>query len=143
MYVGNVMLLVLNLPLVGLFGRIAAIRTQIIIPVISIICLFGVYSIRNSFLDVWVMIIAGVIGYILRQWKFPMAPFIIGIVLGPTTENSIRQTLMMFRGDIALISGRPIAMVGPLVHRGECGCPLFRKEDRRRYEGVHLANRKE
>jgi putative tricarboxylic transport membrane protein len=110
MYIGNLMLLVLNLPLVGLFSRIATIRPPIIIPVVSLICMFGVYSVRNSIFDVWVMILAGVLGFFLRKWKFPIAPFIIGIVLGPTTENSVRQTLMLFKGDILRIAGRPIAM---------------------------------
>jgi putative tricarboxylic transport membrane protein len=110
MYVGNLMLLVLNLPLVGLFGRIAVIRPPIIIPVISLICLFGIYSVRNSIFDAWIMIVAGVVGYFLRKWKFPIAPLIIGIVLGPTTENSVRQTLMLFKGNPSLIIGRPIAM---------------------------------
>jgi putative tricarboxylic transport membrane protein len=111
MYLGNVMLLILNLPLVGLFGRIAIIRPQLLMPVISVICLVGIYSVRNSFFDVCVMIVAGVIGFFLRKWKFPIAPFIIGVVLGPTTEVSVRQTLMMFKGDMSLISGRPISMV--------------------------------
>jgi putative tricarboxylic transport membrane protein len=110
MYIGNLMLLILNLPLVGLFGRIAVIRPPIIIPVVSLICMFGVYSVRNSMFDVWVMILSGVVGYFLRRWKFPIAPFIIGIVLGPTTENSVRQTLMMFKGNPLLMGGRPIAM---------------------------------
>jgi putative tricarboxylic transport membrane protein len=110
MYIGNLMLLILNLPLVGLFGRIALIRPPIIIPVISLICLFGIYSVRNSIFDVWIMILSGVIGYFLRKWKFPIAPFIIGIVLGPTTENSVRQTLMLFKGNPFLIVGRPVAM---------------------------------
>jgi putative tricarboxylic transport membrane protein len=109
MYIGNLMLLVLNLPLVGMFGRIAVIRPQILMPVISLICLVGVYSVRNSILDVWIMIAAGVVGYFLRKWKFPVAPFIIGVVLGPTTENSVRQTLMMFKGDLTLIFNRPLA----------------------------------
>jgi len=111
MYLGNFMLLILNLPLVGLFGRIAIIRPQLLMPVISVICLVGIYSVRNSFFDVCVMIVAGVVGFFLRKWKFPIAPFIIGVVLGPTTENSVRQTLMMFKGDMSLITGRPIAMV--------------------------------
>ncbi len=111
MYLGNLMLLILNLPLVGLFGRIAAIRPQIILPVISLICLFGVYSVRNSIFDVWIMILAGGVGFFLRRWKYPIAPLIIGLVLGPTTENSVRQTLMMFRGNLLLLAGRPIAMV--------------------------------
>jgi putative tricarboxylic transport membrane protein len=109
MYIGNLMLLVLNLPLVGMFGKIAVIRPQILMPVISLICLVGVYSVRNSIFDVWIMIAAGVVGYFLRKWKFPVAPFIIGVVLGPTTENSVRQTLMMFKGDLTLIFGRPLA----------------------------------
>ena len=111
MYIGNLMLLVLNLPLVGMFARIAIIRPQILLPIISIICLVGVYSVRNSMFDVWVMIGAGVIGYFLRQWKYPIAPFIIGVVLGPTTENSLRQTLLMFKGDLGLMADRPLAVV--------------------------------
>jgi putative tricarboxylic transport membrane protein len=110
MYLGNLMLLVLNLPLVGVFARIAVIRPQVLLPVISLICLVGVYSVRNSLLDVWVMIAAGVTGFFLRRWRYPIAPFIIGLVLGPTTENSLRQTLLMFKGDISLIAGRPLSL---------------------------------
>lgn len=109
MYLGNLMLLILNLPLVGAFARIAVIRPQILMPVISMICLVGVYSVRNSLFDVWVMIAAGVVGFFLRKWKFPIAPFIIGVVLGPTTENSLRQTLLMFKGDVSLIANRPLS----------------------------------
>lgn len=110
MYLGNLMLLVLNLPLVGAFAKIAVIRPQILMPIISLICLVGVYSVRNSLFDVWVMIAAGVIGYFLRQWKYPIAPFIIGVVLGPTTENSLRQTLLMFRGDVTMVVERPVSV---------------------------------
>jgi putative tricarboxylic transport membrane protein len=110
MYLGNFMLLVLNLPLVGVFAKIATIRPQILLPIISVICLVGMYSVRNAIFDVWVMIVAGVVGYFLRRWRYPIAPFIIGVVLGPTTENSLRQTLLMFRGDVALVSQRPLAM---------------------------------
>jgi len=104
------MLLVLNLPLVGAFAKIAVIRPQLLMPVISLICLVGVYSVRNSMFDVWVMIAAGVVGYFLRLWRYPIAPFIIGVVLGPTTENSLRQTLMMFRGDLTRVADRPVAL---------------------------------
>jgi putative tricarboxylic transport membrane protein len=110
MYLGNFMLLILNLPLVGAFARIATIRPQVLLPIISLICLVGVYSVRNSLLDVWVMIAAGVVGYFLRKWKYPIAPFIIGVVLGPTTENSLRQTLLMFKGDLALVVDRPVSV---------------------------------
>ena len=110
MYLGNLMLLVLNLPLVGAFARIAVIRPQILMPIISMICLVGVYGVRNSLFDVWVMIATGVVGLLLRKWKFPIAPFIIGLVLGPTTENSLRQTLLMFQGDVSLIVNRPLSI---------------------------------
>jgi putative tricarboxylic transport membrane protein len=110
MYLGNFMLLILNLPLVGAFAKIAVIRPQILMPVISLICLVGVYSVRNSLFDVWVMIAAGVAGFFLRQWRYPIAPFIIGVVLGPTTENSLRQTLMMFNGDVSLVVDRPVSV---------------------------------
>jgi putative tricarboxylic transport membrane protein len=109
MYLGNIMLLVLNLPLVGAFAKVASIRPQVLLPIISVICLVGVYSVRNAFFDVWVMITAGVIGYFLRKWRYPIAPFIIGVVLGPTTENSLRQSLLMFKGDVTLIAERPLA----------------------------------
>lgn len=110
MYLGNIMLLILNLPLVGLFGKVAVIRPQVMMPVISLICLVGVYSVRNSFFDVWVMIVAGIVGFFLRKWKYPIAPFIIGVVLGPTTENSLRQTLMTFKGDLSLIVNRRLSV---------------------------------
>jgi putative tricarboxylic transport membrane protein len=123
MYLGNFMLLVLNLPLVGLFAKIASIRPQILLPVISVICLVGIYSVRNAFFDVWVMIAAGVIGFFVRKWHYPIAPFIIGVVLGPTTENSLRQTLIMFKGDFGMIAERPLAAtmlafsIGFIVYR--------------------------
>jgi putative tricarboxylic transport membrane protein len=110
MYIGNLMLLVLNLPLVGLFARIATIRSAYLMPFISIICLLGVYTVRNSLFDVWVMIAAGVIGVFFRKYGYPVAPLIIGMVLGPMIENNTRKTLMLFRGDIRFILDRPIAL---------------------------------
>jgi putative tricarboxylic transport membrane protein len=110
MYIGNIMLLVLNLPLVGFFARISTVRPQLLMPFISIICLLGVYSVRNSFFDVWIMIFAGVIGVLFRRWEYPIAPLIIGLVLGPMIENNIRKTLMMFRGNMLGIIDRPIAL---------------------------------
>jgi len=112
MYIANIMLLILNLPLVGVFGRISQIPPNWLMPFVGIVCLVGVYSVRNSIFDVWVMIIAGIIGYFMRtKWKFPIAAFIIGVVLGPTTENNFRHTVMIFRGDLSLFFDRPIALI--------------------------------
>lgn len=110
MYIGNFMLLILNLPLVGLFARIATIRPYFLMPFISIICLLGVYCLRNSLFDVWVMIFAGIIGVLFRKYRYPVAPLIIGLVLGPLIENNARKTLMMFRGDVRFILDRPLAL---------------------------------
>ena len=98
------------LPLVSIFARIARIKPKFLVPCITIICLVGIYSVRNSIFDVWVMIAAGVIGFFLRQWALPIASFIIGMVLGPATEASFRQTLMIFKGNLFLIFDRPVAI---------------------------------
>jgi putative tricarboxylic transport membrane protein len=111
MYIGNVMLLILNLPLVGLFAKIAMLRPQVLMPIVSIVCLAGVYSIRNSLFDIWIMIGMGVLGFFLRKWGFPVAPLVIGLILGPVTENSFRQSSMMFLGRFQLIFQRPVALV--------------------------------
>ncbi len=110
MYIGNMVLLILNLPLVGFFARIAMIKPKILMPIISLFCLVGVYGVRNSFFDVWVMIISGMIGFIIIKWKYPIAPLVIGLILGPMTESNLRKSLMMFRGNLSLFFNRPIAM---------------------------------
>ena len=111
LYIGNIVLLVLNLPLVGLLARIVTIRPMILMPFISLICLFGVYSVRNSFFDVWIMILAGISGVFFRKFNYPIPPLAIGLVLGPITENSLRKTLMTFKGNLLYIFDKPIALV--------------------------------
>jgi putative tricarboxylic transport membrane protein len=115
LYIGNVVLLILNLPLVGILARVATIRPMILMPIVSTVCLIGVYSSRNSMFDVWVMIFSGIIGVFLRGWKYPVAPLIIGLVLGHIAENSFRKSLLMFQGDLLLMIDRPIALVFLLV----------------------------
>jgi putative tricarboxylic transport membrane protein len=109
MYLGNAILLLLNLPLVGLFARIAMMRPAVLLPVVSIVCLVGTYSVRNSIFDVWVMIAFGVVGLLFRRWAFPVAPLIIGMVLGPMAEVNLRKTLVMFDGSVLPVLGRPLA----------------------------------
>lgn len=111
MYVGNLMLLALNLPLVGLFARIATLRPQVLMPVVGVLCLVGAYSARSSLFDVWVMLIAGTAGFWLRRWGFPPAPLAIGMVLGPMTEQSLRLTMQTLDGDLTRMLSRPLAMI--------------------------------
>jgi putative tricarboxylic transport membrane protein len=111
MYIGNVMLLVLNLPLVSVFASIMRLPQHLLLGVILVLCLVGTYSVNNSFLDIYILLSMGVLGYILRKFKFDMAPLVLALVLGPVMEKSLRQTLVMARGDMGLIFGRPITAV--------------------------------
>ncbi len=111
LYIGNVVLLFLNLPLVGIFARVATIRPMILMPVVSTICLLGVYCSRNNMFDVWVMVVAGMIGVFFRIWKYPVAPLVVGLILGPMAENSFRKTLLTFHGSLWPMADRPIALV--------------------------------
>ncbi len=111
LYIGNIMLLILNLPLVGLFARLATLRPQVLMPFVSIMCLLGVYSVRGNFFDVWVMVLSGICGVFFRRWKYPIAPLVIGVILGPMTENNFRKSLLMFEGHLHGFFDSPIFIV--------------------------------
>jgi len=108
MYIGNFMLLILNLPLVGLFASILRLPQHILMGLIIVFCLVGAYSFNNSVLDLHILIGMGVLGYILRKLKFDLAPIILGLVLGPMLENSLAQSLHMYGGHILPIMARPL-----------------------------------
>jgi putative tricarboxylic transport membrane protein len=107
MYVGNVMLLLLNLPLVGLWARLSLLPYKYIAPVILGVCVIAAYSARNTMFDVWVAIGAGVLGYFMRKGHWPLGPLVLGLILGPMLELALSQSLNM--GGPALLLGRPIA----------------------------------
>jgi putative tricarboxylic transport membrane protein len=107
MYIGNIMLLVLNLPLVGVWARISQIPYKYLGPIILGVCLIGAYSPRNSMFDVWVAVIFGVAGYLMKRVKWPMGPLILGFLLGPMLEISLHQSLNM--GGPMILFTRPIS----------------------------------
>ena len=109
MYVGNVLLLILNLPLVPLFAQILRLPYYVLYPLILGISIVGVYSVNNSLFDVWVMGLFGLLGYLMRKLDFPAAALILGMVLGDGLERALRQSLMMSQGDIAILVTRPIS----------------------------------
>jgi putative tricarboxylic transport membrane protein len=111
MYVGNLMLLALNLPLVGLFVRVLQIPYAYLYPLIIMFCIIGVYEVNHSIVDVWIMLIMGVVGYLLRKFDFDPAPLVLGLVIAPTFELSLRQSLVMSGGNWAIFFNRPIAAV--------------------------------
>jgi len=109
MYIGNVMLLILNLPLVGLWARISTIPYRYLAPIILAICTVGAYSSRSAMFDVWVALIAGVIGYAMRKKNWPQAPLLVGFILGDMLEISLRQSLSL--GGPLIFFTRPITVV--------------------------------
>ena len=110
MYVGNVVLLVLNLPMVGLFVNLLRIPYAYLYPCILAFCILGCYSVSNSTMDVWIMLVMGGVGYGLRKFGFDLAPVALGLVLGPMLELSLRQSLAMSGGDYAIFVQRPISV---------------------------------
>jgi putative tricarboxylic transport membrane protein len=110
MYVGNLMLLALNLPLVGLFVNLLRIPYAYLYPVIIAFCIIGVYEVNNSIVDVWIMLIMGVVGYGLRKLGLDPAPLVLGLVIAPLFEMSLRQSLIMSNGDWLIFAQRPIAL---------------------------------
>jgi putative tricarboxylic transport membrane protein len=111
MYVGNVMLLILNLPLVGIWARLVMVPYPVLGPLILIFSVLGAFSVRNSTFDVLVMTLFGVIGYLLRKMDFPLAPIVLTLILGPLMERSLRQSLEMSQGDLRIFLESPIAVV--------------------------------
>jgi putative tricarboxylic transport membrane protein len=110
MYVGNTVLLILNLPLVGLFVNLLRIPYAYLYPGILCFCILGCYSVSNSIVDVWIMLIMGAVGYLLRKCGYDLAPVALGLVLAPMLELSLRQALAMSGGDYMIFLQRPIAL---------------------------------
>lgn len=110
MYIGNVMLLVLNLPLVGLWARLTRAPFAIMAPVILILCLIGSYSLRNSTFDMGMTLIFGVIGYFIRKYGWPTAPLVLCGILGPILEKSLVNSLAMSAGSPMIFVTRPICL---------------------------------
>ena len=125
MYLGNAMLLVLNLPLIGLWVQLLRVPYGILFPLILVLCVIGVYSESGNVVDILVMLAFGALGYIMRKLDFEPAPMVLAFVLGRMAEESIRQALLMSRGRFDILLTRPIAttflaltfavMVVPLV----------------------------
>jgi putative tricarboxylic transport membrane protein len=111
MYTGNVMLLVLNLPLIAIWVKMLKIPYSLLFPLILLFCIIGAYSINNSITDVIIMNIFGIVGYLMKRMEYEGAPFVLAFILGPLFENNLRQSLMMSRGSFSIFYTRPITLV--------------------------------
>lgn len=109
MFIGNAMLLVMNLPLARMWGKVATVSPTIMYPAIAVISAVGAYCTGNRIWDVWIMIVFGVIGYIMRKLEIPMAPIVLTFVLGKMIENSLVQSLIYFEGHLTGFLQRPVA----------------------------------
>jgi putative tricarboxylic transport membrane protein len=109
MYIGNGMLLILNLPLIGLWVKILKIPYSILFPLILLFCFLGVYSLNNNTYEILIMVIFGVVGYFMRKFGFEGAPLLMAMVLGPMMEVAFRQSLLY--GDPFIFFKRPISGV--------------------------------
>ncbi|ETX11146.1 hypothetical protein MUS1_12330 [Marinomonas ushuaiensis DSM 15871] len=107
--IGNIMLLILNIPLIGIWVRLLQIPYKYMYPTIIVLICMGVYSLNNNVFDIWLTLIIGAIGYVMRLYKFEPAPLLIGFVLGPLMEEHLRRSMLLSRGDAMVFFERPIS----------------------------------
>ncbi|HEY9280123.1 MAG TPA: tripartite tricarboxylate transporter permease, partial [Eoetvoesiella sp.] len=109
MWIGNLMLIVLNLPLVGLWIKLLKVPYRILFPAILVFCTIGVYSLNYNVFDIWMTALFGLIGYIWAKLKCEGAPLLLGLVLGPMMEENFRRALLLSRGDYTTFITRPLS----------------------------------
>ena len=143
MYIGNLILLLLSIPLVGIFVRILRVRPAILAPITALITILGVYTINNSTFDIFVMIVFGVVGYLMKKTGFEPGPMVLAFVLGAILEDSVRRSLLIFDGDPTGFFTRPDLRHHPrgLRPRGRCG-PRSRSCSAARHRPPHRPPRR-
>jgi len=110
MYIGNLVLVILNLPLVGIFVNLLRVPFRILFPIILLICLVGTYSVNSSLFELGVLLSFGVVGYVFRELKFDLPPFILAMILGAPMEVAFRQSLLRSGGSFSIFWESPIAL---------------------------------
>ncbi len=126
MYIGNVMLLILNLPLVGIWARMLKIPHTLLIPLILAISSVGVFTVNNNLVEVWFMLLFGIIGYFMKKFGFPAAPVVLALILTPLMENALQQSLQMSHQSISIFFTRPISLALLIVAMLSLFSPLAR-----------------
>jgi putative tricarboxylic transport membrane protein len=111
MYIGNILLVLLNLPLIWFWVKLLKIPYRILMPLILLFCLIGAYSLNNSIFDVGVMIFFGGVGYLMRKFRYESAPLVLAFIMGPILEQNLRQSLLLSGGSFAIFVTRPISAV--------------------------------
>jgi putative tricarboxylic transport membrane protein len=132
MYLGNAMLLVLNLPLIGIWVQVLKVPYPILFPLILLFCLVGVFSLNYSQVEVALMIGFGVFGYVARKFQFEMAPLVLALVIGPMMESKLRLSLVISQGSPLIFIEKPISAIFIFVSLALLISPLISRIGKRR-----------
>jgi len=132
MYIGNAMLLVLNMPLIGMWVQVLKLPYRILFPLILMFCIVGVFASGNATFDVLIMVLFGVLGYLMRKFAYEPAPLVLAFVLGPMLENNLRKSLILSHGDFEIFITRPISAVCLVLAIAVLAAPLLPALARRR-----------
>ena len=136
MFIGNLMLLVMNIPMIGLFTRMLAVPNWLLVPGILAISTVGVYAVHATTFDLVLMAVLGILGYLLRKCDVPMAPLILGFVLGDLMEQNLRRALSMTDGELSILWSSPIAAGLWVLTALMVTVPLILRRMRRRTAAV-------
>jgi putative tricarboxylic transport membrane protein len=109
LYIANFFTLIINLAFIPIFVRVLSLKFTILAPMIFILCVVGGFAPTQTMHDVWLMLLFGIAGYLLRKLNYPVAPMVLAIVLGPLAEQSLRQSLLGSRGDMMICLQRPLS----------------------------------
>jgi TctA family transporter len=109
MWIGNAMLIVLNLPLIGMWIKLLTVPYRWLFPAIVLFCAMGVYSTNNSSFDIWLVAGFGFVGYVFHKLDMEPAPLLLGFILGPLMEENLRRALLLSRGDWSVFVSRPLS----------------------------------
>ena len=139
MYIGNIMLLILNLPLIGLWVKILKVPYAILSPLILLFCVVGVYSINTTTDEVILMVIFGVIGYLMKKFAYEAAPMVMAMILSPLMENNLRQSLALSHGSFTIFFTRPISAVLMIAAIALLVLPYLPWLKRKKWEGLEAA----
>lgn len=123
---GNIALLIMNVGLIPLFVSLLKVIEPYLLSAITVLCIAGVYACSRNLSDVWIMLAFGMVGYFARKLDYPMGPLVLGLVLGPRTEDSLRQSIMMGHGDMSIFFHGPISATLLIVGLGIIFYPVFR-----------------
>jgi len=139
MYIGNIMLLIMNIACIPLFVKILKIPNSLLFPLIMVFATVGVYSVDGNIFDVWMLYVFGVMGYFMKKFDMPPAPVVLSVVLGPMIERALRQSLTMSLGSYDIFYTRPISAALLLLGLAAVLWPvidMFRQRSRKRKAGV-------